>query len=154
MMIYGNGIANIFRADATNNLGPIVNLKASKEFLESFLERWDSIRRGIKTTSAIVVEGLEHMEENTYKFANTVLKGLERKVVFVIGMEKGEFPKSNSNVEEERRLFYVAMTRAKDKLFLCYAKKREGQSAQGVNFYDPSPFIFEIPYIEPIRPTT
>ena len=83
MMIYGNGIANIFRADATNHFGPIVNLKASKEFLESFLERWDSIRRGIKTTSAIVVEGLEHMEENTYKFANTVLKGLERKVVEV-----------------------------------------------------------------------
>ena len=83
MMIYGNGIANIFRTDATNHLGPIVNLKASKEFLESFLERWDSIRRGIKTTSAVVVEGLEHMEENTYKFANAVLKGLERKVVEV-----------------------------------------------------------------------
>lgn len=83
MMIYGNGIANIFRADATNHFGPIVNLKASKDFLKSFLERWDSIRRGIKTTSAIVVEGLEHMEENTYKFANTILKGLERKVVEV-----------------------------------------------------------------------
>jgi hypothetical protein len=83
MMIYGNGIANIFRADGTNHFGPIVNLNASKEFLESFLERWDSIRRGIKTTSAIVVEGLEHMEENTYKFANAVLKGLERKVVEV-----------------------------------------------------------------------
>lgn len=81
MMIYGNGIANIFRADATNHFGPIINLKASKEFLESFLERWDSIRRGIKTTSPIVVEGLERMEEGTYKFANAVLEGLERRVI-------------------------------------------------------------------------
>lgn len=83
MMIYGNGITNIFRADATNHFGPIVNLKASKEFLESFLEKWDSIKRGIKTESTIVVEGLEQMEENMYKFADAVLKGLEKKVVEV-----------------------------------------------------------------------
>jgi len=83
MMIYGNGITNIFRANATNHFGPIINLKASKEFLESFLKSWDTNRHKIKITNTIVVESLEHMEENTYKFAETILKGLEKKVIEV-----------------------------------------------------------------------
>ncbi len=73
------------------------------------------------------------------------VKGLQRKVIFVLGMEKGSFPQSDGDIEEQRRLCYVAMTRAEEKLFLCYAKKREGKVAQGYNFYDKSPFIFEIP---------
>lgn len=76
------------------------------------------------------------------------VKGLQRKVVFVLGMEKGRFPQmdgNDGNIEEQRRLCYVAMTRVEEKLFLCYAKKREGRTAQGFNFYDKSPFIFEIP---------
>jgi len=82
------------------------------------------------------------------------VKGLQRKVVFILGMEKGSFPKLDGDIEEQRRLFYVAMTRSKQKLFLCYAKKREGKAAQGYNFYDKSPFIFDIPnsYRKFIRP--
>jgi len=82
------------------------------------------------------------------------VKGLERKIIFVLGMEKGSFPQLDGDIEEQRRLFYVAMTRAKEKLFLCYAKKREGRSAQGYNFYDKSPFIYDIPdsYREFIQP--
>ncbi|MBF0458918.1 MAG: ATP-dependent helicase [Nitrospirae bacterium] len=58
-------------------------------------------------------------------------KGLEWKTVFIIGLNDGQFPsikfgkfgKSGNNwdEEEERRLFYVALTRAKDELYLCYA---------------------------------
>lgn len=73
------------------------------------------------------------------------VKGLQRKVIFVLGMEKGRFPQMDGNIEEQRRLCYVAMTRAEEKLFLCYAKKREGKMAQGYAFYDKSPFISEIP---------
>ncbi len=82
------------------------------------------------------------------------VKGLQRKVVFVLGMEKGSFPRLDRDVEEQRRLCYVAMTRAQERLFLCYAKKREGKLAQGYNFYDKSPFIFDIPasYREFIQP--
>lgn len=82
------------------------------------------------------------------------VKGLQRKVVFILGMEKGSFPKLDGDIEEQRRLCYVAMTRSKQKLFLCYAKKREGKAAQGYNFYDKSPFIFDIPnfYRKFIRP--
>ncbi|MEO8209976.1 MAG: UvrD-helicase domain-containing protein [bacterium] len=56
-------------------------------------------------------------------------KGLEFPVVFITGLEEGLFPVSNSTMyedelEEERRLFYVAITRAKTKLYLSYANQR------------------------------
>ena len=56
-------------------------------------------------------------------------KGLEFPIVFISGMEEGIFPSAKSllnddNIEEERRLCYVGMTRAKEKLLLSYALKR------------------------------
>ncbi len=56
-------------------------------------------------------------------------KGLEFPIVFMVGMEEGLFPHSRSQMdkgelEEERRLCYVGLTRAKEKLFLTYARKR------------------------------
>ncbi len=74
-------------------------------------------------------------------------KGLEFPVVFVGGLEETLFPNamsinSREELEEERRLFYVAITRAKSKLFLSYsnARYRFGQLQQN----DPSRFIDEI----------
>lgn len=56
-------------------------------------------------------------------------KGLEYPVVFITGLEEGLFPSMNSissqeDIEEERRLFYVAVTRARNKLYLSYANMR------------------------------
>ena len=56
-------------------------------------------------------------------------KGLEFRVVFIAGLEEGLFPLSRSledpsELEEERRLFYVGMTRAQERLFLSYARQR------------------------------
>src|SRR5687767_11165634 len=75
-------------------------------------------------------------------------KGLEFPVVFVGGLEEGLFPSGMSintreELEEERRLFYVAITRAKHRLFLTYANTRYkfGQLVQN----DASRFIAEIP---------
>ncbi len=75
-------------------------------------------------------------------------KGLEFKVIFVIFLCEGMFPGQKSVEEngdsEERRLFYVAVTRAKDHLFLCAPEVRR-QRDGGVIFLDPSRFISEIP---------
>jgi len=81
-----------------------------------------------------------------------VAKGLEFPLVFVTGMEEGLFPHSNSTdssdtdnleLEEERRLFYVGMTRAKNDLVLSYANQRK---VWGQNQYQsPSRFLKEIP---------
>ncbi|MCL1920141.1 MAG: ATP-dependent helicase [Kiritimatiellaeota bacterium] len=76
-------------------------------------------------------------------------KGLEWKIVFVIWLAEGMFPSSRSlgeaeNDEEERRLFYVAVTRAKDELVLCSPNVRRMRDG-GVFFCKPSRFIKEIP---------
>lgn len=75
-------------------------------------------------------------------------KGLEFGVVYVVGMEENLFPGQQSlysleDLEEERRLFYVAITRAEKRLFLTYANTRYkfGQ----LNYCDQSRFLQEIP---------
>jgi ATP-dependent DNA helicase UvrD/PcrA len=75
-------------------------------------------------------------------------KGLEFPVVFMIGMEEGLFPHSRAlmdknELEEERRLAYVGMTRAKKKLFLVYAKRRLFFGQRNSNII--SRFIMELP---------
>lgn len=75
-------------------------------------------------------------------------KGLEFPVVFVIGMEEGIFPHSRSLVdpkemEEERRLCYVAITRAEERVFFLFAKQRMRYGDIQVN--PPSRFLDDIP---------
>ena len=76
-------------------------------------------------------------------------KGLEFPVVFIAGVEKDIIPHARSveegdaNLEEERRLFYVALTRAERRLYLswCSSRRRMGKPVEAV----PSPFLEEIP---------
>jgi DNA helicase-2/ATP-dependent DNA helicase PcrA len=75
-------------------------------------------------------------------------KGLEFPVVFIVGMEEGIFPHSRSlmdsaQLEEERRLAYVGITRAKQKLYLTYASSRLYFGERTSN--PPSRFIMDIP---------
>jgi DNA helicase-2/ATP-dependent DNA helicase PcrA len=49
------------------------------------------------------------------------------------------------DINEQRRLCYVAMTRAKKELFLCHSRRRSGPPAHGLNFYNTSRFIVNIP---------
>lgn len=83
-------------------------------------------------------------------------KGLEFPLVFLVGVEEGMFPSQMSNdepgkIEEERRLCYVGMTRAMQKLYISYAENRRvyGQD----KYHTPSRFIKEIPAecIEEVR---
>jgi len=76
-------------------------------------------------------------------------KGLEFDTVFIAGVEKGLIPHARAleehetNIEEERRLFYVAITRAKRRLFLsaCGSRKFRGSRRES----EPSPFLDELP---------
>jgi len=84
-------------------------------------------------------------------------KGLEFPLVFLSGMEDGLFPHQRSiadpnGLEEERRLCYVGITRAKQILYVSYAEQRRLHGMD--NFSQPSRFISEIPeeHIEEIRP--
>jgi DNA helicase-2/ATP-dependent DNA helicase PcrA len=74
-------------------------------------------------------------------------KGLEFPVVFITGMEEGLFPHSRSldeqRLEEERRLCYVGITRARDRLYLSHARSRTLHGGAGYKL--PSRFLREIP---------
>ena len=77
-----------------------------------------------------------------------IAKGLEFPVVFLTGMEDGTFPHSMSSdteegLEEERRLCYVGITRAKDRLYITNAEMR--RSFSDLQYKTPSRFIYEIP---------
>lgn len=75
------------------------------------------------------------------------VKGLEFKAVFIVGLEEGVFPisrafNSSGELEEERRLMYVAITRAEEKLFLSHCSKRYLYSSS--QYQMPSRFIREL----------
>jgi len=84
-------------------------------------------------------------------------KGLEFPLLFLCGMEDGLFPHQRSindpeGLEEERRLCYVGITRAREKLYLTYAEQRRLHGID--NYATPSRFIREIPpeLVEEVRP--
>ncbi|HEX4563218.1 MAG TPA: 3'-5' exonuclease, partial [Solirubrobacteraceae bacterium] len=89
-------------------------------------------------------------------------KGLEYEVVFISGLEDGVFPHSRAldegSLEEERRLFYVGITRAKRQLYLSYARRRAafGAPMSGVRsrFLDevPAELLDEVDSLERFRP--
>ena len=93
-------------------------------------------------------------DESTGQNAVTLMtihaaKGLEFPVVFIVGMEEGLFPGSRSydneaDLEEERRLAYVGMTRAMQRLFLTYAGSRFSFGSRSYNM--PSRFLTELGY--------
>ncbi|MGQ9751536.1 MAG: ATP-dependent helicase [Thermoanaerobaculaceae bacterium] len=72
-------------------------------------------------------------------------KGLEWQVVFVIWLAEGSFPSARAeDLEEERRLFYVACTRAKDALYLCYPLTARDRYRVDI-LINPSRFLAELP---------
>lgn len=99
---------------------------------------------------SLVSDVSEQKDDNTPKVTLMTIhavKGLEFKYVFVVGMEENIFPHVNcieepDGLEEERRLCYVAITRAKKKLYLVNALKRTLFGKSSVNM--PSRFIAEI----------
>ncbi|MFD0590702.1 DNA helicase PcrA [Paenibacillus sp. GCM10027627] len=101
------------------------------------------------------IDSMNKEEEATEKANDAVVlmtmhsaKGLEFPVVFIIGMEESIFPHSraltdNEELEEERRLAYVGITRAEEKLYLTCARMRTLFGRTGMNM--PSRFLEEIP---------
>ncbi len=84
-------------------------------------------------------------------------KGLEFSTVFLVGLEEGLFPhklslQEEATLEEERRLCYVGMTRAKDSLVLSRARRRRAYGLEGHELSQASRFLREIPHelIEPL----
>lgn len=125
------------------------NLEEFKSITKTYEERTGSVSLSdFLEEVSLIADISEHQQQDDVVTLMTVhsAKGLEFSVVFLIGMEDGIFPHQNSfsdeGLEEERRLCYVGITRAKEKLFISNAKRRMLYGKDVIN--PPSRFIKEI----------
>ena len=102
-------------------------------------------------SSAALASDLDNLQEGEKAVSLMTLhsaKGLEFPIVFLVGFEQGLLPHNRSlrdplDLEEERRLCYVGITRAKEQLFITYARER--YSWGNVDYCIPSQFLEELP---------
>jgi DNA helicase-2/ATP-dependent DNA helicase PcrA len=121
------------------NVEELRSVAQKTEVLAEFLE------------NVALVSDIDNLDRNQQAITLMTMhnaKGLEFPVVFIVGLEEGLFPHANSllepgELEEERRLCYVGMTRAEKRLYLSYASSRIIYGSIQVN--PPSRFLSEIP---------
>lgn len=121
--------------------------------LRSVAINFPSMTEFLENVALVEQEYTSGPREKQFKNAVTLMtlhaaKGLEFPVVFMIGMEEGLFPHSRAlmdkqELEEERRLCYVGMTRAKERLFLTHARRRLFFGQRATNTI--SRFLIELP---------
>jgi len=138
-----------------NYVNRMDDLKSLIGFAARFDEMQELIAQITLLNSEVADRNIEDSDQSIRLTTVHQAKGLEFDVVFVIGAADGLFPIRRSieagDTEEERRLFYVAVTRARDELYLLFPKMntKGGPSM----FLTPSRFLQEIPHelYEPVR---
>ena len=162
-VIYASGLIDFFKKDKgekgetrVENLLELVSAAAS--FEPDPAEEMSPLDEFLSHAALEAGEGQADAWEDCVQLMTMhSAKGLEFPLVFLSGMEDGLFPHQRSiadphGLEEERRLCYVGITRAKQTLFVTYAEQRRLHGMD--NFSQPSRFIAEIPdeYVEEVRP--
>jgi len=139
-------------AERLENLGELVNAAAAFSAEDVAIESGEDADPLIAFLTHAALEAGEHQagegQEALQLMTMHSAKGLEFSAVFVSGLEEGLFPHEQSvlekdGLEEERRLMYVALTRARERLYLSFAQTRllHGQTRYNL----PSRFIDELP---------
>ncbi len=129
----------------------ILNLQELVNVAKEFEPEDESNVLGEFLAQVALVSDVDDLEEGDSSVTLMTIhsaKGLEFPIVFLAGLEEGIFPhnrslQDNSEMEEERRLMYVGVTRAMQKLYMTCAKRR--QMWGEYKYYNPSRFIGEIP---------
>ncbi len=126
------------------DINQLANFASRYKSLEDFLSEL-ALLGTVESETAVI--GSDEEEGRVILSTIHQAKGLEWQAVFMIWLAEGRFPPSRAfdsaeDEEEERRLFYVAATRAKDELYLCYPIVSE--SWRGLGFLRPSRFIQEL----------
>ena len=162
-VIYSSGLIEFFKKDKgekgetrVENLLELVS--AAKSFVADPAEEMSPLAEFLSHAALEAGEGQADAWEDCVQLMTMhSAKGLEFPLVFLSGLEDGLFPHQRSvadpsGLEEERRLCYVGITRAKQTLYITYAEQRRLHGMD--NFSQPSRFISEIPleYVEEIRP--
>ena len=161
--IYASGLVDMFKKDKgekgetrVENLLELVS--AAKSFEPDPAEEMSPLDEFLSHAALEAGEGQADAWEDCVQLMTMhSAKGLEFPLVFLSGMEDGLFPHQRSiadpnGLEEERRLCYVGITRAKQTLYVTYAEQRRLHGMD--NFSQPSRFISELPdeYTEEVRP--
>jgi DNA helicase-2/ATP-dependent DNA helicase PcrA len=150
-LLEGSGYLAMLRADDSGesrnrieNLQELVNAAAEAE------ERGQRLAEFLD--HAALFSDTDDYDERARVSLMTVhsAKGLDFSTVFLVGIEEGLFPHhlsvpDEAGIEEERRLFYVGMTRAKDRLVLTRARQRRAFGRQVSEGTPPSRFLREVP---------
>ena len=162
-VIHASGLVDMFRNDKgergetkLENLMELVS--AAKSFEPDPAEEMSPLDEFLSHAALEAGEGQADAWEDCVQLMTMhSAKGLEFPLVFLCGMEDGLFPHQRSiadpnGLEEERRLCYVGITRAKQTLYVTHAEQRRLYGMD--SFAQPSRFISEIPaeYVEEIRP--
>lgn len=142
-----------YKRETEENLARLENIKELRSVAAEFTNIHDFLE------NVALVEKEDDKKQMMSMFSNGLdgqvtlmtlhsAKGLEFPIVFIVGMEEGIFPHSRSlfdmtQLEEERRLAYVGITRAMEKLYLTFADKRLFFGQHSAN--PPSRFLIEIP---------
>ncbi len=136
--------------DTEEAMTRIDNIKELLNAAQQSAERGESLREFLD--NAALVSDQDEYDERAPVTLMTLhtAKGLEFPVVFIIGMEDGLFPHNRSinetaSLEEERRLFYVGMTRAEKQLYLTSARYRRTFGTMEPSISEVSRFLREIP---------
>lgn len=145
-----------YKADSEENTERLENIKELRSVATEFPDLQEFLENVALVEAQQDDKGkVSHLTSKDFKSINAVTlmtlhsaKGLEFPVVFMVGMEEGIFPHSrslfnSSELEEERRLAYVGITRAKNLLYLTFANKRLFFGQNSTN--PPSRFISDIP---------
>ncbi|VBB46008.1 ATP-dependent DNA helicase PcrA (fragment) [uncultured Paludibacter sp.] len=143
---YDKSVENLSRIDNIQEL-----LKAIHEYVEAKAEEGMEFVNLTDFLSEVSLLTDQDTDKNDKEKRVTLMtvhaaKGLEYNTVFIVGMEEELFPspfvETPRELEEERRLFYVAITRAEERCFISYAKSRFRNGK--TNFSNPSRFLKDI----------
>lgn len=145
------GYDDYLRANYDNHERRLEEIEELGEFARQFSHLEDFLTQLALLTNVEAEQDPNDTSERLRLSTIHQAKGLEFEVVFVIMLCEGLFPSSRSVddpdvLEEERRLFYVSVTRAKNELYLCHPARRGGFGPDGgETFHLPSRFLKEIP---------
>ncbi|AGC69464.1 ATP-dependent DNA helicase PcrA [Thermoclostridium stercorarium subsp. stercorarium DSM 8532] len=154
MLVEESGIIRELEAEGTEEAkSRIENIREFQSVAVEFVNNSEETNPTVEDFLAQIslvsdVDDLNEEDDRVVLMTMHSAKGLEFPVVFLTGMEEGLFPGmrsfgSESEMEEERRLCYVGITRAKENLYLTYAKTR--MLFGNTTYTRPSRFIDEIP---------
>lgn len=149
------GYLDLYQKETEENIARLENIKelrsVATEFpnVQEFLENVSLVGAEQESSGRMLHATSYQLQRNSVTLMTLhAAKGLEFPIVFIVGMEEGLFPHSRSlwdtnQLEEERRLAYVGITRAKEVLYLTYASRRLYFGEKVSN--PPSRFIIDIP---------